>query len=418
MEITASVRNQTKHAIYLPAIQPAYALGVMKPKASRKLPAGASLQDLNFFRPGSKFFNLDAGLYSAGQIKDHRNPPRCMVSTRARASTLVMGDSGGYQIATGQLGITPNKREDIFHWLVNTCDLAMTLDVPTRALQARKTTRYLTFDDCLYGTLGHLEAFKALGGEQWRFLNVLQGLDLQQSDVWYDAVKRYNFYGWAISGSQKKTLKHLLWRVLHLIKDGKFDKDETWLHFLGVSDLKTAVLLTTLRDVLQQKFPSCTIQVSYDTSTPFFMAGTKLSALDRPTLSASTLRIPSYQIDKASWANSREKFPYKFSTISQFLRKGDIIRRDWTGATGPDNLGYLMLMNHNVEVQVASIDALHSLLESGLPRQHLQQLLPRYLLEAMDEIEAVLMAPTLRAAWDRLQKKKTLRILDNGYRSV
>ena len=236
MEIIADVTNQTEHAIYLPAIHPMYALGVMQ-KASRGLPAGASISDLNFFKPRSKFLNLDAGLYSAGLIRNHRTPLPCMVSTRTRGknqTSIVIGDSGGYQIATGQLHITPRKREEIFQWLVDTCDLAMTLDVPTMVLNGGKSTQYRSFEDCLMTTMAHLAEFRALGGEHDYFLNVLQGRTLVESDDWYDAVKHYNFYGWAISGTQKETLKHLLWRILHLIEDGKFDRDATWLHFLGI----------------------------------------------------------------------------------------------------------------------------------------------------------------------------------------
>lgn len=295
MPILASVLNQLEHAIYTPAIQAPYAKAVVSGKPTRKLPAGAKLADLNFFRPKSKFFNLDAGLYSAGSITKLKNPPQCMVTSRARGasqSTLVIGDSGGFQIATGV--INPNKRErrEIFDWLVEYTDLAMTLDVPTFNMYQGKCHRFKTLEDCLYQTLKYLAEFEEWGAQKHHFLNVLQGEGLSDADQWYDAVKHYDFYGWAIAGPQKKQMKHILWRVLALIEDGKFDRDETWLHFLGVADLKTAVLLTKLRDVLRDKYSTCHIEVSFDTSTPFKIAGRAFSAYTLPVLGKGNLSMP------------------------------------------------------------------------------------------------------------------------------
>jgi len=421
MPILASVLNQLDHAIYTPALQTQYTTGVIKKNTTRKLPKGAALKDLNFFEPNSKFFNLDAGLYSAGHFKNHNNPPPCMVINRTRGTnqnTLVIGDSGGFQIASGLLGLTPQIRENIYDWLITHCDVSMTLDVPTHSIDKNQSYIYSNFNDCLDATLDHLEVFKDLGGEQQYFLNVLQGDEIKESDIWYNEVKKFNFYGWAIAGPQRKTMKIVLHRILALIEDGQFDKDETWLHFLGVGDLKSAVLLTTIRNVLRNKFPKCRIEISFDSSTPFLQGGGLLSALTTPIFQANQIKVPAHRIDKLKWAGSRAKFPYNGSEISKYLTKGDIIRKDGFGVCGPDNLGYLMLQNHNVEVQVSAIDAIHKVLKAGLRHAHLVQLIPRYLLEAQDAIEDILLQTSIKKARSKLYEVKNLKILDNAYKST
>lgn len=55
-----------------------------------------------------------------------------MVLNRNRDETLILGDSGGFQILTGKLEVKGNEdRAAIFDWLAAHTDLAMTLDVPT-----------------------------------------------------------------------------------------------------------------------------------------------------------------------------------------------------------------------------------------------------------------------------------------------
>ena len=185
---------------------------------------------------------------------------------------------------------------------------------------------------------------------------------------------------------------------------------------LRPSDLKTAVLLTTLRDVLRHRFPSCSIHVSYDTSTPFLLACKFLTALDAPTITANSLCVSMQRIDKISWVGSQEKFPCSFSTISKYLRKGDIVRKNWKGEVVVDRLGYLMLANHNVDVYVSSIDAVNQLLKSNASKSYLQQHLPYHLLEATEAIEAILLAPTLDVAKRKLFNKQMLRVLDDSHR--
>ena len=415
-----SAKNQLDHAIYLPALQPVYTMPVVDSATQYNFPAGLSIDDFNLFKPGSKLFNIDAGLYSAGATKNHRNPPPCMVTQRARGAqqnTLIVGDSGGYQIATGKIVITPKKREEIYHWLTTYCDLSMTLDVPTGPMYKNKVGYRRSFNECLFETMGHLQAFDEFGASNEQFLNVLQGEGIHDCDVWYDSVKRYKSYGWAIAGGKANPLQLQLWRLVQLIEDGMFDRDETWIHFLGIADLKTAVLLTTIRDALRHRFPNCATEISYDTSTPFLLVS-KLSAIKAFSLKPRRTAVIAEQINKEDWAGSSEPFPYTGSAISKLITKGDKVYRNWRKGTGITTEGYLMLQNHNVEAQIGAIDAIHKLLKSEISEADLRQLLPTYLLEARTAITDVLLEPTPKKARERIMERQTLRVLNNAYKKV
>lgn len=422
------VSNHLKYAVYLPAVQPQFAQGVVQTNYTQQLPEGLAVSDLNYFNPGSRLFNLRAALYSAGNFKNHHTIPPCMISTRTRGEgqhTIVLGDSGGYQVATGKLKITPTKREEIYQWLVRYCDAAMTLDIPVWALDRGAMQGYSSFSDCLYATLDHLEAFVGMGARNHRFLNVLHGRTQEESDAWYEAVKDYGLFGWAIGGGitspsgrgDNPSFSDLLRRIVIMLGDGMFDRDQVWIHFLGVGDLKSALLLTTLKNTLNNLLPTCAVEITYDTSSPSQTARF-LSGLCWPTISPFGLAYGKTTVEKALWAGNTELLPFKASTISQYVTKGDVILETLTGDYIPRELAYLILENNNVEAIVRSIDTAHQLLESGLNREQLNQLFPCYLLDAQNAIEHVLTQPTLKKAQDVLMSSNTQRHLACAYQNV
>ena len=73
-----------------------------------------------------------------------------MFHTRDKKDTIVVGDSGGYQIGKGVLkfdwqnfkGQSANKmRDKILHWLELTADWSMVLDIPSWASDAHTVPR-------------------------------------------------------------------------------------------------------------------------------------------------------------------------------------------------------------------------------------------------------------------------------------
>ena len=88
-------------AIYVPSVPPVYAMSVQAQQWRRPLPQGVEPDDLNFLDPANGLFRISHVLSSAGQALNQSRD--CIITQRDKASTLVIGDSGGYQIASGRL---------------------------------------------------------------------------------------------------------------------------------------------------------------------------------------------------------------------------------------------------------------------------------------------------------------------------
>ena len=66
---------------------------------------------------------------------------------------LVVGDSGGFQIKTGNLTWKPELRETILRWLEDNCDIAMNLDIPPGGKV------FTDYDECLKMSIENFEYF-------------------------------------------------------------------------------------------------------------------------------------------------------------------------------------------------------------------------------------------------------------------
>ena len=86
------------YAVYLPSIQKAYAkLANSTTDKNRTLPNGVNLKSLNFLNPKSKLWHFPNALYSVGQFKLGETQGD-IVTNRDIKNTLILGDSGGFQI--------------------------------------------------------------------------------------------------------------------------------------------------------------------------------------------------------------------------------------------------------------------------------------------------------------------------------
>ena len=130
LENDPTPRNQ---AVYIPSVSPSYAIAAHAKSYQRDLPVGVDPEDMNFLDPNNKLFKISHVMSSAGQALFQKQP--CIIQTRDRKSTRMIGDSGGYQIASGSLKIRNDAdRMEILRWLEQHADWAMTLDVPTGPL--------------------------------------------------------------------------------------------------------------------------------------------------------------------------------------------------------------------------------------------------------------------------------------------
>lgn len=256
-----------KHqAVYVPAVSPGYAKDVYARNWTRPLPTGVQSGDLNFLDPSNSLLRLSHALSSAGQALNQTQP--CILTARDRSATVLIGDSGGYQIASGRLRINgDHDRLRILRWLEQHSDYAMTLDVPTGSV-GRPDYPFTCTRDCLKATLDHLDFFQRnrVAGET-SFLNVLQGNNLKEADAWYDAVKVYNFEGWAFAGVLRQDLYALCHRILTMAHENQI-QHKKWIHILGTGTLEVAVLLTALQRSIN-RWINPNLRISYDTSSAF-----------------------------------------------------------------------------------------------------------------------------------------------------
>jgi hypothetical protein len=371
-------------AVYLPAMQYHYASAVGSNKLikNRDFPAGIKLTDLDFLNPKSKLWHYGYALYSAGQFTD-ASPKACCVTNRDRNKTIVLGDSGGFQIGKGTLKGTEHFKKAktsaeigamwrdsvdirrwIVQWLETHSDYAMTIDMPLWAkLPSNKNTPFhnCTVNELIDLTKVNLEYIKRHRQGRTKWLNVLQGTDPKNSKLWWDAVKGYRFGGWALAGDVgwRGGLENVLYYVLTMRDDNAFEKGQDWMHVLGVSQPTWAVLLTALQKSLRHHCDNSLLRVSYDSASPF-QAGGRMQKV---------VRYPKFTSNVSSWVMTMHEAPinplyagtgdtYRFpypSPIGDLLSLSHLNIRGGDFQKVPyDAVSNHLLINHNIWVYVRS----------------------------------------------------------------
>jgi hypothetical protein len=372
------------YALYLPALGQSYCEYVVG-RTDKSVPSGLRRGDLNFLNPNSRLWTYKWCLASAGYLaySDKTNA----VTQRSPKSSWVLGDSGGYQVATGSLkdldGWSSLSRKTdviaelwrqsdvkarVLNWLDAHCNYAMTLDMPLWV----KLPKYKAspFHHCSVDLLTDLtvENLRYISNRRGvvgncKFLNVIQGNDEEEEDYWYRRVRDFDFEGWAFGtkvnwGSVVPTLK----RILILRDDGMLEGRKQWLHILGVSQLIWAVALTAVQRGIQRSTGSA-FRVSFDSSTPFLWAG-KFQTYPVPprlTKDIRTWHFTSKPIPvgyAAATKNADKRIPAG-SPLSHLLTLGDINPdKSPYAARTISEFGSHAMGNHNAYVFVqAFIDA-------------------------------------------------------------
>jgi len=133
--------GQKDYAVYLPAISTFYSTYVSKQRFEEfvpqdRMPQGfdRGIEGMNFLNPEQGYFTYKYGLYSAGHAQldvIKAQTQESMIQQRDRGNTMILGDSGGYQIGKGVLkfdwldfeGKAATKtRQQILEWLEATAD--------------------------------------------------------------------------------------------------------------------------------------------------------------------------------------------------------------------------------------------------------------------------------------------------------
>jgi hypothetical protein len=390
---------QKDYAVYLPAISSFYSTYVAKQRLEEFVPTGRipkgfdrGIEGMNFLNPEQGYFTYKYGLYSAGHAQldlQKSLVQESMIQQRDRNNTMILGDSGGYQIGKGVLkfdwldfeGKSANAtRQKILEWLELTADWSMMLDVPTWACDHIHSpkTGLKTFEDCLDKTKFNNDYFlmNRLGQTKW--LNVLQGSDWDTAEKWYDGVKEFSdpkgkyagkeAEGWAFGGANMCKMDITLKRLMTLREDGLL-KGKNWIHFLGTAQLDWSCYLTLIQRQIRKHINE-EITISFDCASPFIATAHGLVY----TNAVHTPKRWSVIMDKApdnkALAKSDIPFPFE-SEIGRRLTMGDIAhyapgmlnKIGKEGKTSWDSFAYALMMGHNVECHIVAVQRAQQLMD-------------------------------------------------------
>jgi hypothetical protein len=347
---------QKDYAVYLPAISSFYSTYVAKQRTEKfisdeRMPKGfdRGIEGMNFLNPEEGYFTYKYALYSAGHAQldlQKSLVQESMIQDRDRKNTMILGDSGGYQIGKGVLkfdwldfeGKEANKvRQKILEWLEVTADWSMMLDVPTWACDHIHSpkTGLKTFEDCLDKTKFNNDYFLMNRIGQTKWLNVLQGSDWETAEKWYDGVKEFSdpngkyagreAEGWAFGGANMCKMDITLKRLMTMREDGLL-KGKNWIHFLGTAQLDWSCYLTLIQRQIRKHINE-EITISFDCASPFIATAHGLVY----TNAVHTPKRWSVIMDKApdNKALSGSDIPFPFeSEIGRRLTIGDIAYYD------------------------------------------------------------------------------------------
>jgi hypothetical protein len=416
---------QKDYAVYLPAISSFYSTYVAKQRLEEfvpktRIPAGfdRGIEGMNFLNPEDGYFTYKYGLYSAGHAQldlTKSITQESMIQQRDRGNTMILGDSGGYQIGKGVLKFdwldfegkeATKTRQKILEWLEATADWSMMLDVPTWACDHIHSpkTGLKTFDDCLDKTRYNNDYFLMNRMGQTKWLNVLQGSDWDTAEKWYAGVKEFSdpagkyagreAEGWAFGGANMCKMDITLKRLMTMREDGLL-KGKNWIHFLGTAQLDWSCYLTLIQRQIRKHINE-ELTISFDCASPFIATAHGLVY----TNAVHTPKRWSVIMDKApdNKALSGSDIPFPFeSSIGRRLTMGDIAYYDLgkrktdaelngkkfdhlnpdhyqivprlnklgkiPNRTSWDSFAYALMMGHNVECHIVAVQRAQQLMD-------------------------------------------------------
>ena len=411
--------KQNDYAVFLPAISGFYATFVGKQRAGpyvdpARLPAGIQdMEQMNWLNSQQALFPYRWSLYSGGHANlDLNKPDASEDMVRAREpGTLMLGDSGGFQIAKGlwegdwkaNSGCpkAQKRREAVLKWLDGICDYGMTLDIPTWVIHDKKAA-----EACGISTLTDAVAATKFNNEYWmknrrgvknggmKILNVLQGANHADAERWYQDMKQYcdptiypdtHFNGWSMGGQNMCDVHLVLKRLVALRHDNLLQEGiHDWMHFLGTSKLEWAVLLTVIQRAVR-KYVNPNFTISFDCASPFLATanGQVYHHIDLPHNGKWCYRMSPIADDKKYSTDTRSYRDavlqdglvkhFDESPISTQLkikdvciyRPGDLNKNGKEGKTSWDSFSYALLMGHNVWTHIESVQRANREFDAG-----------------------------------------------------
>lgn len=435
-QVNLSNSHNPDWALFLPAVSSFYIAGLGKQRKGEnyfdqtRIPAGfnGDVEKLNFLNSKEGLYYYKWGLYSAGHANldttkdDHSES----IIREREAGTFMLGDSGGFQILKCQWPADwkdPNcpramkKRTEVLTWMDTYMDYGMCLDIPSQSLTTfdikdPKTVKkdkegniipgsgisahgISTIEEAITATHINNEYFINNRNGKCKFLNVLQGLNHSQSNVWYEEMKKYcdpniypdnHFNGWAFGGQNKIDIHLMLHRLVGIIHDGLLQEGKhDLIHCLGTSILEYAVLFTDIQRAVR-KYHNPNLQITFDCASPFFSAAKGLAYFNT---SIEHNKKWSYSMEKTaekkSYASDTRKFRdavladgiHKLFTDSPvtdrmllkdlcYRGQGFIGQHGKETKTSWDTLSYTLLQSHNVFQHINAVQEANRKYEQGV----------------------------------------------------
>ena len=202
------------NTIFIPAVSNG-ALGIVMKKRMRHQKANKLY---NFYAPSKdNLFNYPYLLRSAHYGLSDKKTVEELYQLDFK-KTLLLGDSGGFQIATGVLELTKELRIEIFNWLETNTNYAINLDLPPHVSCNTKSAGI--FDERMEKSIDNFKYFAKHQTGKTKFLNVLHGREIKLIQKWYDNVKCFNedfTGGWAIGSVSLSTIPLILLLISSLL---------------------------------------------------------------------------------------------------------------------------------------------------------------------------------------------------------
>ena len=407
--------GRSKYAVFLPALSGFYSTYVGKQQAGEYVGKDRIPQDFEHGVEGLNYLNADQGyftykwsLYSAGHANLDLNkddPKESMIRNRDRKNTLLVGDSGGFQIAKGvwegnwadpKDSLSAKRRTAVLKWLDGVADYGMTLDVPTWVTHDKAVGEKVgikTIADCLNTTLYNNEYFVRNRNGGAKILNVLQGSNFGEADQWYGLMKKFcdpkqypndHFNGWGMGGNNMSEIHLILRRLVILRYDGLLEKGiHDWMHFLGVAKLEWGCMLTDIQQAIR-KHHNENWTASMDAASAFLATANGMVYHENsyPDRGNWTYRMSpgaddkKYANDNRGWGDAMVQDgifkSFIESPISQRLKvsdvcwyaPGDLNKIGKEGRTSWDSFSYALQMGHNVWTHIEAVQEANRLYQS------------------------------------------------------
>ena len=445
----------SKWAVFLPAISGFYATFIGKQRNEEyvdpaRFPQGLTdMEQLNWLDAHKSLFPYRWSLYSGGHANLDLNKQdwsEDMVRNRD-PNTLMLGDSGGFQIAKGlwegdwkaNSGCpkAQARREAVLKWLDGIADYGMTLDIPTWVINDKvansKIGNFKDITELVDATKFNNDFYmanrKGIKNGGMKVLNVLQGANHKDANEWYDTMKHYcdpavypdtHFNGWSMGGQNMCDVELVLKRLItlkydNLLQEGVHD----WMHFLGTSKLEWAVLLTVIqRSVRKHINPAFTI--SFDCASPFLATANGQVYFENvfpqddkwSYRMAPVLDDKKYATDTRKWSvgvladiklkDKRSPIEnWQESPVSDMLKMkdiciyapGDLNKNGKEPAkTSWDSFSYMLLMGHNVWMHLTAVQEANRRFDAGEHPAMMQYTGDHAYFE--DIVESIFSAPT------------------------